>query len=59
MEGAQPGSEEAKQIAEAKKKEAPFFARHLEKCGPKGGVIRAINPDEADWSKLDPLKREE
>jgi hypothetical protein len=59
MEGAQPGSPEAKQISEAKKKEAPFFVRHLEQCGRKGGMIKAIYPDEPGWSKLDPKKREE
>ncbi len=59
MEGAQPGSPEAKQIAEAKKSEAPFFVRHLEQCGKKGGIIKAVYSDEPEWSKLDPKKREE
>jgi hypothetical protein len=59
MEGAQPGSPEAKQVAEAKKSEAPFFVRHLEQCGKKGGMIKAVYPDEPEWSKLDPKKREE
>ena len=58
MEGAQPGSPEAKQIAEAKKSEAPFFVRHLEQCGKKGGLIKAVYPDEREWSRLDPKKRE-
>jgi hypothetical protein len=59
MEGAAPGSPEAKQIADAKKTEAPFFVRHLEQCGRKGGIIKAVYPDEAGWSKLDPKKRED
>jgi hypothetical protein len=58
-EGAQPGSPEAKQIADAKKTEAPFFVRHLEQCGKKGGIIKAVYPDEPDYSKLDPNKRED
>ena len=58
IEGAQPGSPEAKQIAEAKKSEAPFFVRHLEQCGKKGGLIKAVYPDEREWSRLDPKKRE-
>jgi hypothetical protein len=59
MEGAQAGSSEAKQVNEAKKSEAPFFVRHLEQCGKKGGMIKALYPDEPEWSKLDPKKREE
>ena len=59
VEGAQPGSPEAKQISEAKKTEAAFFVRHLEQCGRKGGMVKAVYPDEAGWSKLDPKKREE
>ena len=59
MEGAQPGSPEAKQISDAKKTEAPFFVRHLEQCGKKGGMIKAVYPDEPGWSKLGPKKREE
>lgn len=59
MQGAQPGSPEAKQISEAKKTEAPFFVRHLEQCGKKGGMVKAVYPDEPGWSKLDPKKREE
>jgi len=59
MEGAQPGSPEAKQIEEAKKSETPFFVRHLEQCGRKGGLIKAVYPDEPGWSVLDPKKREE
>ena len=58
MEGADPGSPEAKQIADAKKQEAPFFVQHLEQCGQKGGMIKAIYPDEPEWSKLDSKKRE-
>src|ERR1041385_5110921 len=45
MEGAAPGSTEAKEIAAAKKTEAPFFVRHLEQCGRKGGIIKAVYPD--------------
>jgi len=59
MEGAPPGSPEAKQIADAKKTEAPFFVRHLEQCGKKGGIIKAVYPDEPEYSKLDPKKRED
>ncbi len=59
MEGAPPGSPEAKQIAEAKKSEAPFFVRHLEQCGRKGGLIKAVYPGEPGWSILDPKKRED
>jgi hypothetical protein len=59
MEGAQPNSVEAKQIAEAKQLETPFIVRHVEQCGKKGAIIKAVYPDEPGWSKLDPKKREE
>src|SRR5258708_10719798 len=49
IEGAQRGSPEAKQISDAKKTEAPFFVRHLEQCGKKGGMIKAIYPDQPGW----------
>jgi hypothetical protein len=57
-EGAQPGSPEQKEINDTKRTEAPFFVRHLEQCGKKGGMIKAVYSDEPGWSKLDPKKRE-
>lgn len=35
----------------------PFFIQHLEQCRKEGGAMRAVYPDEPDWSKLDPKKR--
>ena len=57
-EGAKPGSEDAKAIADAKKSEGPFMVRHLEKCGRKGGMVVGVYPDDPRWKKLDPKKRE-
>ena len=57
-EGAKPGSEDEKAIVDAKKTEGPFMVRHLEKCGPKGGMVIGIYPDDPRWNKLDPKKRE-
>lgn len=57
-DGAKPGSEDEKAITDAKKTEAPFMVRHLERCGRKGGMVVGVYPDEPDWKKLDPKKRE-
>lgn len=52
------GTTNQNEIQETKRIEAPFLVRHLEVCGKKGGMIKAIYPDESGWSKLDPQKRE-
>jgi hypothetical protein len=58
LEGAKPGSENEKAIADAKETEGPFMVRHLEKCGRKGGMVVGVYPDDPRWKKLDPKKRE-
>lgn len=54
-EGAKSGSEDAKAITEAKKKETPFMLRHIESCR---AMILCIHPEDPEWSQVDPSKRE-
>ena len=58
VEGQEPGSDEDKAISEARKIEGPFMAKHLAECGPKGGIVSGVYPDDPQWDKLDPNKRE-
>jgi hypothetical protein len=57
-DGAKPGSADEKAIADAKKTEAPFMLRHLEKCGRKGGMVVGVYPEDPRWKRLDSKKRE-
>jgi len=57
-EGFLAGSKEEKEEREAQKKEGPFMIKHLEECGPKGGVIIALRPNESRWAAVDLAKQE-
>ena len=58
MQGTKTNSSGEKQKSDVKREDADFFVRHLEQCGKKGGMVKAVYPDEPEWSKLDPKKRE-
>lgn len=51
-------SQQEKRTEEAATK-PPFSIRHLEQCGPKGGMVKAVYPDEPGWARLDSEKREQ
>jgi hypothetical protein len=59
IEGNEPVSEGQKAVDAAKSTEGPFMMRHLKECGPRGGTVRGVYPDNPEWETLAPDKRED
>jgi hypothetical protein len=56
IEGCEPDSADARQVASAQESEMPFIGRHGQTCRAK---IRILYPNDPQWQTLDGGKRED